>query len=80
MANPIIVVLRLKDLSLWLQDPKTLKRVKISKSLFRDFIIFINQIAHEESDNRGPETLGSILKAPGHLKKGQNFKVIISRF
>ena len=29
---------------------------------------------------RGPETIGSILKAPEHLKKGQNFKIIISRF
>ena len=27
----------------------TLKRVKISKSLFRDFLIALNQIDHEES-------------------------------
>ena len=38
----------------------------------------MNQIDHEESENRGPETLGSILRAPGHPKKGKNFKVIIS--
>ena len=61
MANPKIVVPRLKDLSLGLQDPKTFKRVKISKSLFRDFLI--NQIDHEEPENRGPETLESILRA-----------------
>ena len=41
----------------------TLKRVKISKSLFRDFLIAINHIDHEESINRGPETLESILRA-----------------
>ena len=63
MANPKIVVPRLKDLSLGLQDPKTFKRVKISKSLFRDFLININNIDHEESENRGPETLESILRA-----------------
>ena len=37
---------------------------------------------HEESENRGPETEGIILKAPGpkYPKKGQNLKVIILRF
>ena len=30
----------------------TLKRVKISKSLFRDFLIAINHIDHEESEYR----------------------------
>ena len=68
MANPKIVVPKLWDLSLGLQDPKTLKRVKISKSLFRDFLISINQIDNEESENSGPETLGSILRAPVHIK------------
>ena len=43
--------------------PKNLKSVKISKSLFRDFLIAINHIDHEESINRGPETLESILRA-----------------
>ena len=30
---------------------------------FRDFLININHIDHEESENRGPETLESILRA-----------------
>ena len=47
-----------------IQDPKPLKMVKISKSLFRDFPIGIDQIDHEESANRGPETLGSSLRVP----------------
>ena len=42
--------------------PKTLKQVKISKSLFRDFLIDINQIDHEESENCAPETLGTNLR------------------
>ena len=29
------------------------------KSLFRDLIIGVNQIDHEESENHGPETLPS---------------------
>ena len=33
--------------------PKNLKMVKISKSLFRDFLIAINHIDHEESEYRG---------------------------
>ena len=41
--------------------PKTLKTIKVSKSLFRDFLIIIYQIGHEESENRGPETQGSNL-------------------
>ena len=59
MANPKVVVLTLQNLSLGLQDPKTLKMVKILK--FRDFLNDINQIDHAEYENRGPETLGSIL-------------------
>ena len=37
---------------------------------------------HGESENRGPKTLGSILRAPGpkNLKKCQNLKVITSWF
>ena len=54
MANPKIVVLRLQDLSLGLQDPTTLKKIEISKSLFRGFLIDINQIDPQESENRGP--------------------------
>ena len=46
MANPKIVVSRLKDLSLGLHDPKTLKRVKISNSLYQDFVPGLNQIDH----------------------------------
>ena len=41
---------------------KTLKKVKILKSLFRDFLMGINQIDHEESENRAHETLGSNLR------------------
>ena len=39
-------------------------------------------IHHDESKIRGPDTLGSILKAPGYkyLKMGQKFKVIISSY
>ena len=29
----------------------------------------LGQIDHEESENRGPETQGSILRAPGPKKK-----------
>ena len=77
MENPKIVVLRLWDLSLGLQDPKTLKMVEISKSLFRDLIIGINQIDHEESENHGPETLGLSLRLQGsrHPNKIKIFKV-----
>ena len=73
---------RLQDLSLGLQDPKTLKRVKISNSLFQDFVPDLNQIDHKESENHGLENLESILrsKGPENLKEGQNFKFIISRF
>ena len=46
-------------------NPKISKKVKISKSLFRDFLTGIYQIDHEGSENRDLETLGSILKAPG---------------
>ena len=67
MANPKIVVLRLQDLSLGLKDTKTIKKVKNSKSLFRGFPIGLNQIDHEESENRGPETQGSILRVPGKI-------------
>ena len=59
-----IVVLRLKDVSLGHQDRTTLKKVKTSKSLFRDFLVSINQIDHRESQYRGPHTQGSILRAP----------------
>ena len=40
----------------------------------------IGQFDHGEFKNRGPDALGSILRAPGskYLKKGQKFKVIIS--
>ena len=65
MTNPKILVLRLQDLSLGLQDPKTLKKVKIFMSLFCGFLIGLNQIDHDESENRGPEAPGSILKAIG---------------
>ena len=44
--------------------PKLLKWVKFSKSLFRDFLIDINQIDHEESKNFSPETKRSFLRAP----------------
>ena len=67
MANTKIVALRLQDLSSGLQDPKTLKKVKILKSLFRGFLISINQVDHEESEYCGPETLGSILREPGKI-------------
>ena len=40
---------------------KTLKSVKISKSLFCDSLFFLNQINLEESENRGPETQRSII-------------------
>ena len=59
MTNTKIVV---PDLSLRLQDPKTLKRVKISESLFRDFLIGINQIDHEESENLDPENQGFVIR------------------
>ena len=51
---------------------KTPKKVKISKSLFRDFLICRNQIDYEESENRSPETQGSILwdHGPKISKKG----------
>ena len=39
--------LRNQDLSLWLQDKKTQNKVKISKFVFRDSLIVINQIDHE---------------------------------
>ena len=61
MANPKIVVPKLWDLSLGIQDPKTFKRVIISESLFRDFQVGINQIDHDEYINPGPETQGSML-------------------
>ena len=48
---------------LMLQNPKTQNKVKISKSLFRDFPIRINRIDHDESENQAPEVLGYILKA-----------------
>ena len=38
--------------------PKNLNDTKISNSLFRDFLDTY-QIDHEESENHGPETLGS---------------------
>ena len=38
-----------------------LKKVKISKLLFRDFLFYTNEINLEKSVNRGLETLGSIL-------------------
>ena len=65
MANSKIVVSILKDLSLWLRDHKTLKMVKIRKSLFRYFLLGVHQIDHGKSENRSPETVGSILKALG---------------
>ena len=37
----------------------------------------INQINHEESENCGPETLGSLLRAQGTLKK---FKISMLLF
>ena len=37
----------------------TIKRVKLSKPLFYDFLISIKQIDHEDFENRGPETLES---------------------
>ena len=58
MANTKIVVASFYDLSLGLQEPKTLRRVKISKSLFRDFLKSINQIDHKESEYRGPDAKG----------------------
>ena len=51
------------------QDPKTLKNIKISNSLFRDFLKDIYQIDYEESENRGPETLGSNLSTADYFKK-----------
>ena len=76
------MVPKLKNLSIGLWDPKTIKRIKISKSLFGGFLIGINQIDHEESENCGPETLGSILRALGlkDPEKNKNFKVIIWGF
>ena len=51
---------RLQDLSFVLKYPKTLKRVKISQSLFCDFQIGLrDKMDHEESENRGPKTLES---------------------
>ena len=40
------------------------------------------QFDHDESENRVPETLGPMIRAPGpkNLKKVKHFKVIISRF
>ena len=61
MAYPQIVVPRPSDLSLGLMDQKTFKRAKNSRSLFRDFLKGMHQIDYEESENRGPETLGSFL-------------------
>ena len=63
VANPEIVVQRLKDLFKGLHDRKNLKNIKISKSLFCDFLSRLNQIDREESENRGSKTLGFILKA-----------------
>ena len=42
--------------------------------------IDLGQFDHGESENHGPETPGSILRAPRpkNLRKGQNFKVIIT--
>ena len=48
--------------------------VKISNTLFRDFKD-LNQIDNEESENRCPEALRSILKAPGLMGP-----LIISKF
>ena len=41
-------------------------------------ILSEGQFDHGESENRGPETLGSISRAPGpkNVKKGQNFIII----
>ena len=66
--NPKIVVMRLLDLSLGLLELKTLKRVKIFKSLFRGFLIGINQIDHEETENHGPESQESIHLDPRRKK------------
>ena len=55
---------------------------EISKSLFRDLIIGINQIDHEESENHGPETPGSSLRLHGsrNPKKIKIFKVLLRGF
>ena len=52
--------------------------VKRLESLFRDFIIGINRIDHEESENRGTEMLASLLYDPGSeiLKTGMILKFL----
>ena len=40
----------------------------------------MNQIDNEESENRGPETLGSILKAQSTLKKVEISKSLFRGF
>ena len=45
-----------RDLSILLQDQKPRNNVKISKYVFRDSLIGINQIDHEKSENRDFET------------------------
>ena len=57
------------------QDLKTLKWVIISKLLFRDFRV--NQINHEESKNRGPQSLKSILRTDGTLKELKFYNQIL---
>ena len=39
-------------------DLKTVCKVKIPKSTFRDFLICVNQIVHGKSEINGPETPG----------------------
>ena len=48
------------------------KIVEISKSLFRDLIICINQIDHNESENHGPEALGYSLRLQGSIHPIKN--------
>ena len=75
IENPTIVVQRLWDLSIRLQDVRHPK-VKIFNSFFHFFLFGLNIIDYEESEKHRPETLGSILRDPGPkiLEKDIMFK------
>ena len=62
--------------------PKNPKNGLNLKVLFSGFLKGVNQIDHEESENRDHEALGSIPRALGSkdFKMGLKFKVIILGF
>ena len=65
--NPKIEVQRYHDLFLKLQNQKTQNRLKISKSILRDFSKSTNQMEHEESENPAHEAPGYTLQESEYL-------------